>query len=197
MRARPAESQRKRLDTRARILHVLSVSTPSQAWTPGRIASVSVLALAVGALVIDKAFLGQSDPSSAAAAQAAPVVATEKAARHSVVESLAHRLEQHRQESTVPAGRAFIAPEGFFPEAAPVVTQSDAGQASTANASALVWPRLSAVVTGSSPGAILDGRLMRVGESLGAVELISVSERSVMVRQGEQVMSLTLDETHR
>lgn len=176
-------------------MHVLSVSTPSQAWTPGRIASVSVLALAIGALVIDKAFLGQSDPVSAAAAQAAPVVATERATRHSVEESLAHRLEQHRLESTVPAGRAFIAPEGFFPKAAPVVVQRDTGQAS--NASPLVWPRLSAVVTGSSPGAILDGRLMRVGESLGAVELISVSERSVMVRQGEQVMSLTLDETHR
>lgn len=196
MRARRTRIHRRRLDEPSRVLHVLSVSTHSRAWTPGRVASISVLALAVGALVVDKAFLGHSEPTSAAADQVAPVAGASGGAGFAPVESLAHRLERHRSQATVAAGKAFVAPAGFFPEAVaaePSVQQGAAG----AQVVQIAWPRLSAVVTGSTPGAILDGRLIRAGESIGGVELIQVSERSVTVRHGEHEAVLTLDETHR
>lgn len=196
VRTRRMLDQRGFLDTRPRVLHVLSVSTLSLAWSPGRIASVSVLALAVGALVVDKVFLGQTEPAAAAAAQVVPSAPAGTAGSSRSVVTLAQRLDRHRESATAPAGAAFMPPTGFFPVNVVPVASEHSGPAA-ASVVRLSWPRLSAVVTGASPGAILDGRLMRVGDSAGAVELIAVAERSVTVRQGEHEMVLTLDEVLR
>lgn len=157
---------------------------------------MSVLALALGALGVDKVFLGQSGPSPAAAEQVVPQAATDnKEVAQTPIETLAHRLEAHRAAATVPAGEAFVAPLGFLPRA-----HADAGEVAAPQAAPVVqiaWPRLSAVVMGTSPGAILDGRLQRVGETVAGFELVTVAERSVTIRQGEHEMVLTLDEAHR
>lgn len=156
-----------------------------------------MLALALGALVVDRAFLGQSGPSSAAADQAAPTAGpASPGAAAAPEETLAHRLERHREQATVPAGNAFVAPAGFFPDARPEVA-GDLGAPAAAPVVQIAWPRLSAVMMGTSPGAILDGRLQRVGETVGGFELVAVAERSVTVRQGEHETVLTLDEAHR
>ena len=186
----------RRLDAARVVSHDLCVSTLPSAWTPGRIASVGVLALALGALVVDKAFLGQSDPSSASADQVAPQSASPSGAGVAApAETLAHRLERHRAQATAAAGEAFVTPPGFFPSAAKHGESEQAPAA--APVAQIAWPRLSAVVMGTSPGAILDGRLQRQGESVGGFELVSVAERSVTVRQGEHETVLTLDEAHR
>lgn len=197
LRAVGAAKVPSRLDERAGVSHVLSVRNQLSAWTPGRIASVSVLALAVGAFVVDKAILGHSEPSGAAA-DVAPPAATTGSSRAAVqaAESLAHRLKQHRASATVPAGKAFIAPAGFFPEVDEVEGLAEVAP-EQASVLRIEWPRLGAVVTGTSPGAILDGRLVRIGESVGEFALVSVSERSVTVRHGEHEAVLTLDESNR
>ena len=153
-----------------------------------------MLTLAVGALVVDKAFLGHSEPTAASA----DLLVDPAGASHGVAsvvppESLAHRLEQHRAQATVPAGRAFVAPAGFLPEPVATLNPSVSAEPAPVSVVQIAWPRLSAVVTGTSPGAILDGHLVRLGEMAGNIELISVSERSVTVRQGDHEAVLTLE----
>jgi hypothetical protein len=153
-----------------------------------------VLTLAIGALVVDKAFLGHSEPTAASADLLVGASGPSQGIASVVpAETLAHRLEQHRAQATIPAGRAFVAPAGFLPEPVATINPSDKAQSAPPSVVQIAWPRLSAVVTGTSPGAILDGHLVRLGESAVGVELIAVSERSVTVRHGEHEAVLTLE----
>ena len=182
----------------AGVSHVVGVNKHQRAWTPGRIASASVLAVAVGALILDKALLGHAAPSEAAAAEAiASASSNERIPAAAQPESLAHRLEGYRAQADAQADDAFKAPEGFFPaRIAPAPEDAPTQKVGEAVVQP-AWPRVSAVVTGSIPGAILNGRLQKVGETVDGFTLVSVAERSVVVRQGELEVVVEIDDAHR
>lgn len=179
-------------------------------WTPQRKAAASVLAVAVAALVMDRAVLSGGGPASASAdvvdaagpdAAASPRgasggdLAASDAAKAATVITLAQRLEAARGRSAVQPGAVFLPPLGLVPlaRAEDISTPEPQAAPVAAAAPARSWPRVSAVVAGARPGAILDGRLQRVGETHEGVELVSISDRAVTLRSGGEVITLTLE----
>lgn len=197
--------------SRGRVSDADCVEHINSSWTPKRKAAASVLAVAVAALVIDRAVLsgggpapasadvvdgatdeGLPPPGDALAARGGP--GASDAAKAATMITLAQRLEAARGRSTVQPGAVFLPPFGLVPPArVEEPTAAPAKAEPVAAAPARSWPRVSAVVAGARPGAILDGRLQRVGETHDGVELVSISDRGVTLRSGSEVITLTLE----
>lgn len=191
------------------------MSTQQQpTWNPRRKAAVAVLVLAVAGLGIDRFVLGVAGPESASAHSYAIGSEPNKLGANSVVDakqtakasrdqvavavSLAQRLDAARPSSKVQPSQMFIAPIGFFPFV--VEARAPAGEAVAARVPgvrSVPLPKLTAVITGPNGGAILDGRLQRIGEVRDGVTLISVSDRSAVVRTSQSDVVLTIDDTMR
>jgi len=183
-------------------------------WNSRRKAAVGVLVVAGAALALDRIVFDTSGPGAASAQSftIAPgstevrVNTTNNAkdklqgslAQRSKVASLSQRFDTVRSSAKAPPSLMFVAPLGFFP----VVEQSHAAapeQASTRTLKtpSVQLPKLTAIITGPNGGAILDGKLQRIGEIYQGVTLISVSDRSAVVRTSQSDVVLSIEDTAR
>ena len=94
------------------------------------------------------------------------------------------------------AAGAPVAPERALrdPTQPPTPVAAVATAASGAAEAAPVWPRLQSVKVAASgaSSAVIDGRLVRVGEHVGALTLVSVDVQGVLLRGAHFDQSLAL-----
>ncbi len=168
--------------------------------------SLAILALAVSALVADRAFLGggstgpeQASGASPARVKArparppappatAPPPAVMNALAPAAGQSLADRLRDYSQQRGIePSGvrDAFVAAESWRPK--PQVVEPATRPAAQAPGF-LQKHELMAVITGPKGSAIVDGKCLHVGQELDGYRLVSVGHRrAVFECDGEQV----------
>jgi hypothetical protein len=170
---------------------------------------IGILGVALMGLGVDRVFLGSgaTGPAAASAAAAEAFAAdpfsdaidvqfTEPADEpEPLTSALAGRLEDFAQRGQREVGDL---PDVFEPSASWRSTSSSDGDGASRPASASeafqAAHRLTAVMlSDSNPGAVVDGRFLRIGQALDGFILTSVNERSALFKAEHEQAELALD----
>ncbi|KPK79719.1 MAG: hypothetical protein AMJ81_12905 [Phycisphaerae bacterium SM23_33] len=169
---------------------------------------LGVLAMALGALVIDRTFLGSSQvtPSQAAAQQAAPSPQPPQAApvpppgpdEPAAPESpaLAARLREAagaEKPDYANVRDVFALSQGWLAELESPATQPGTSAAKSVPARP-VHKLMAVMVGGESSYAIIDGKCLLVGQEMDGLKLISVEQNSAVVEADGVRIQLPLQE---
>ena len=156
---------------------------------------VGIIGVAIGGLAFDKFVLraeaGTAGPVDVAAHAESTEVATGTQSDVRNSEPLGERFELASRRMPLPAFRRL---DAFSEPAEEVVLQVESEKPSQQNTGFASRHRLTAVL--SQPNgdiAVIDGRLLKIGETVEGVELIKIEPNGAIFKLGEQEIRLPLD----